>query len=365
MDDIKFMKRALELAKKGAGRVNPNPMVGAVIVKNGKVISEGYHEQYGKPHAEVNAFTSCKASTEGATMYVTLEPCSHYGKTPPCADAVLASGISRLVVGSIDENPLISSITKIRAAGIEVVTGVLKEECDKLNEAFFHYIKTKTPYVLMKYAMTSDGKIATYTGESRWITGEVARKQVHKDRNLYTGIMVGVGTVIADDPMLDCRIKDGQNPIRIICDTTLKTPLDSRVVQTAKETQTWIATTNEHAEQHEPYRAHGCKVIIVDAKDGRLDLSNLMIKIGELGMDSILLEGGATLNASALEAAIVNKVQTYIAPKLFGGATAPTPVAGTGVEHPNQAYMLKNRKITILGEDILIESEVVKCLREL
>lgn len=358
------MKRALELAKKGAGHVNPNPMVGAVIVKQGRVIGEGYHEQYGQPHAEVNAFASCTEDTKGATMYVTLEPCSHYGKTPPCADAVIASGISRLVVGSIDENPLVSSIAKIRAAGIEVITGVLKEECDTLNEVFFHYIKTKTPYVIMKYAMTSDGKIATYTGASRWITGAVARARVHEDRNRYTGIMVGIGTVIADDPMLDCRIEDGQNPIRIICDTTLKTPLDSRVVQTAKDIQTWIATTNENPAQHEPYHALGCKVIMVDAKNGRLDLGSLMLKLGALSIDSILLEGGATLNASALESGMVNKVQTYLAPKLFGGATAPTPIAGLGVAHPDQAFLLNNKKITLLGEDILIESEVVKCLQE-
>jgi len=365
MDDIKFMKRALTLAKKGAGHVNPNPLVGAVIVKNGEIIGEGYHEQYGKAHAEVNAFNSCTVSPKGATMYVTLEPCSHHGKTPPCADAVVANGISRLVVGSIDENPLVSSINKIRGAGIEIVTGVLKEECDAMNGVFFHYIKTKTPYVIMKYAMTADGKIATYTGASRWITGELARKRVHEDRNLYTGIMVGVGTVLADDPMLDCRIKDGRNPIRIICDTTLKTPLDSCIVQTAREIPTWIATTNEYAAQYEPYLSRGCKIITVHAKEGHVDLGHLMIKLGELGMDSVLLEGGATLNASALEARIVNKVQTYLAPKLFGGMAAPTPVAGIGVAHPDQAYLLKNRKITTLGEDVLIESEVVKCLQEL
>lgn len=365
LDDIKFMKRALELAKQGAGHVNPNPMVGAVIVKQGRVIGEGYHEQYGHAHAEVNAFASCAESTVGATMYVTLEPCSHHGKTPPCQDAVIASGISRLVIGSCDKNPLVSSIANMRAAGIEVITGVLKEACDALNEVFFYYIKTKKPYIIMKYAMTIDGKIATHTGASRWITGPVARTRVHEDRKRYTAIMVGVGTVIADDPMLDCRIENGRNPIRIICDTTLKTPLDAQVVQTAKDIQTLIATTNEDAALHELYRAYGCKVILVNAKDGRLDLRSLMLKLGALGIDSILLEGGATLNASALESGMVNKIQTYIAPKLFGGATAPTPVAGAGVAHPNEAYLLKNQKITILGEDILIESEVVTCSQEL
>ena len=365
MDDVKLMRRALRLAKKGAGRVNPNPMVGAVIVKHAQVIGEGYHAQYGGPHAEVNALSSCMVSPVGATMYVTLEPCSHQGKTPPCTDAILASGIRRLVVGSMDENPLVSGVDQLRTAGVEVVTGVLKEACDALNEVFFHYIKTQTPYVLMKYAMTSDGKIATHTGESRWITGEAARKRVHEDRHLYTGIMVGIGTVIADDPMLDCRMAHGRNPIRIICDSTLKTPLDSRVVQTAKENQTWIATTNGHIKQHEPYLLCGCKVIVVEAKDGRLDLEHLMIKLGELGVDGILLEGGSTLNEAALSAGVVNKVQTYIAPKLFGGATAKTPIGGVGVTHPREAYLLKNQKITRLGEDILVESEVVTCLPEL
>ena len=365
--DIKYMARALELAKKGIGSVNPNPLVGSVIVKNDKIIGEGYHQEYGGPHAEVNAFTSLKQSSIGATMYVTLEPCSHYGKTPPCVDAVIQSGVTRVVIASLDPNPLVAgrSITKMQEVGIDVEVGVLKEECDELNAPFFHYITTKTPYAVMKYAMTSDGKIATHTGESRWITGEAARKKVHEDRHLYSAIMVGVGTVIADDPMLDCRIEGGKNPIRIICDTTLRTPVGSRIIKTAKQIPTILITACTDARRCQQYIDSGCRVIKVPLIDDQLDLQTAMKILAEEGIDSILLEGGGTLNASALEAGIVNKVQTYIAPKLFGGASAPTPIAGLGVNHPEQAYMLKKRKITLLGEDILIESEVAKCSQEL
>ena len=365
--DIGYMQQALELAKKGIGHVNPNPLVGSVIVKDGKIIGEGYHQKYGGPHAEVNAFASLEESPVGATMYVTLEPCSHYGKTPPCVDAVIKSGVTRVVVASLDPNPLVAgrSITKMQAAGIDVEIGVLKEECDELNAVFFHYITKKKPYVVMKYAMTSDGKIATHTGSSRWITGESARTKVHEDRHLYSGIMVGVGTVIADDPMLDCRIKGGRNPIRIICDTTLRTPHNSRIIETAESIRTILITACTDEIKHQLYISVGCRIMTVPLKDAKLDLQVAMRILAEEGIDSILLEGGATLNASALDAGIVNKVQTYIAPKLFGGASAPTPIAGRGVNHPDQAYILKNRKITILGEDILIESEVAKCSQEL
>ena len=228
MTDTEYMKIALELAKKGCGFVNPNPMVGAVIVKGDEMIGMGYHEKYGNLHAERNAILSCKKSPKGATLYVTLEPCCHYGKTPPCTEAIIESGISKVVIGSSDPNPLVQGqgVNILRNNGIKVIENVLKEECDEINKAFFHYIKTKTPYVVMKYAMTIDGKIATYTGKSKWVTGEEARQNVHKDRHKYSAIMVGVGTVLADNPMLNCRIEECKNPIRIICDTNLRTPIN-------------------------------------------------------------------------------------------------------------------------------------------
>jgi len=361
MNDIKYMQHALDLAKKGIGFVNPNPLVGAVIVKDGNIIGEGYHQIYGGPHAEVNAFSSLTESARGATMYVTLEPCSHYGKTPPCVDAVINSAVSRVVVGSLDPNPLVAgrSITKMREAGIHVEVGVLQAECDELNTVFFHYITTKTPYVIMKYAMTADGKIATRTGASQWITGATARICVHADRHRYAGIMVGVGTVLADDPMLDCRTKkDPKNPTRIICDSTLRTPISSRVVETAKSIPTVLLTACVDEQIHEPYIAKGCIILPVPLKSNQLDLEFGLRLLGEMGIDSILLEGGATLNASMLAAGLVQKVQTYIAPKIFGGKEAPSPIAGLGVDVPDNAYHLKNTKITVLGADILIESEV-------
>ena len=236
MTDTDYMRMALELAKRGMGRTSPNPMVGAVIVRDGQVIGQGWHARCGDLHAERSALKNCTEDPAGATMYVTLEPCCHQGRQPPCTEAVLAAGIARVVVGSDDPNPLVAGkgIGILRRAGVTVETGVLKEACDDLNRVFFHYIRTGRPYVVMKYAMTLDGKIATRTGASRWITGEAARRRVHEDRHRYSAIMAGVGTVLADDPLLTCRMEGGRNPIRVICDTHLRTPLTSRIVFSGK-----------------------------------------------------------------------------------------------------------------------------------
>lgn len=360
MEDKDYMKIALEEAVKGEGWTNPNPMVGAVIVKDGRIIGKGYHHRYGELHAERNAIADCKESMEGAVIYVTLEPCCHYGKTPPCTEAIIEQGISRVVIGSDDPNPMVAGkgIKILRQHGIEVTTGVLKEECDTLNQVFFHFIKTGLPYVVMKYAMTADGKIAAYTGASKWITGEEARLQVQKSRHRYAGIMVGVGTVLADDPMLNCRLPEGNSPIRIICDTNLRTPLEAQVIKTAKEIPTLIATACEDEEKQRAYLENGCGLILVSKKEEQIDLRELMQKLGERKIDSVLLEGGASLNYSALQAGIVKKVQTYIAPKMFGGIGAKSPVGGIGVEEPGQAFRLRDGRIQMIGEDILIEWEV-------
>ena len=238
-----YMRRAIELAKKGIGAVNPNPLVGAVIVKDGRIIGEGYHRRYGELHAERDAFAHLTEDAAGAEMYVTLEPCCHYGKQPPCVNAIIEHKISRVYVGSDDPNALVSGkgYQILRDAGIEVITHVLKEECDSLNPVFFHYIVNKTPYVVMKYAMTMDGKIATYSGKSKWITGEEARAHVMEQRNALTGIMVGSETVIKDDPSLTCRIEGGRNPVRIICDSRLRISMDSQIVRTASEVPTILA----------------------------------------------------------------------------------------------------------------------------
>ena len=360
--DEKYMRMALELALKGRGWVSPNPVVGAVIVRDdGTIIGQGYHERYGELHAERNALKNCIEPPAGATMYVTLEPCCHHGRQPPCTDAILEAGIRRVVVGSGDPNPRVAGggIRILREHGIEVVEGVLKEECDAVNEIFFHYIQTGRPYVVMKYAMTIDGKIAAYTGLSKWVTGEEARAHVQKLRHELSAIMVGVGTVLADDPMLNCRIPGLTSPVRIICDTHLRTPLDSKVVQTASEIPTIIATCCEDERAVLQYTEKGCRVLNV-AKSGdlHLDLQDLVSKIGAEGIDSILLEGGGTLNWSALESGIVNRVMAYVAPKLFGGSSAKTPVEGRGIPDPQEAVRLRDISVSRLGEDLLIEGKV-------
>lgn len=354
------MQMALQLAQKGCGWTSPNPMVGAVIVKDGRVIGKGYHEKYGQPHAERNALFSCTEDPKGATMYVTLEPCCHYGKQPPCTEAVLEAGIRRVVVGSSDPNPLVcgKGVGILREHGVHVTEGVLREECDRLNQVFFHYIQTGRPCVVMKYAMTMDGKIAAYTGASKWVTGEEARAHVQSQRHRFRSIMVGVGTVLADDPLLTCRIEGGRNPIRIVCDSRLRTPLDSQLVKTADQAQTVIATCCADRERQAAYQKAGCHVWLIPEKEGRVDLKELMKRLGQEKIDSVLLEGGGTLNWAALESGVVQKVQAYVAPKLFGGQLAKTPVEGQGFPAPSQAVILKNSAVTRLGEDFLIESEI-------
>ena len=358
--DRQYMKMALELAQKGMGFTAPNPMVGAVIVKNGRIIGQGYHRKYGELHAEREALAACTEEPEGAYIYVTLEPCCHYGKQPPCVNAILEAGIRRVIIGSSDPNPLVAGkgIRILKDHGIEVTENILKEECDKLNEAFFYYIQNKKPYVVMKYAMTMDGKIAAYTGESKWVTGEAARIHVQEQRLKYTGIMVGVGTVLADDPMLTCRLENSRNPVRIICDSHLRTPLTSKIVRTAKTIPTILASSSKDQQKIKNYEELGCQVLYVPEKNGHIDLNRLMELLGAAKIDSILLEGGGSLNWSALESGIVQKVQTYIAPKLFGGEEAKTPVEGKGFPDPASAVLLKNSEIIRLGDDFLIESEV-------
>ena len=353
----KYMDLAIDLAKRGRGKVNPNPLVGAVIVKDDVIIGSGYHEKYCGLHAERQALAACAQSAAGATLYVTLEPCCHYGKTPPCTEAIIDSKISRVVVGSIDPNPLVSGkgIEILKQQGITVITGVQEEACQELNTIFFHYIKTKTPYVLMKYAMTLDGKIATRTGKSKWITGEEARNAVHQTRNEVMGIMVGVNTILQDDPQLTCRITGGRTPRRIICDTHLRTPLTAQVVTSARKIPTYLATCSQDQQKIKRFEIMGCRILKIAKAGEHLDLWELMLRLGQEGIDSILLEGGGNLNFSALKSGIVNQLQVYLAPKIFGGAAAKTPVEGSGVELPSEAFEFMDRRIKIFGEDICLE----------
>lgn len=367
MNPEDYMKLAIREARKGEGFTNPNPMVGAVLVKDGRIINQDYHHRYGEYHAERNAIVNCSADLRGADLYVTLEPCCHYGKTPPCTEIILSSGIRRVFIGSMDPNPLVAGkgAAVLRQHGVEVITGICEKECLELNSVFFHFIRTKTPYVVMKYAMTADGKIATRTGASKWITGEAARERVQLSRHKYMGIMAGAGTVLADNPRLTCRLEGKRSPIRIICDTRLRISPESEVVKTAREIPTILATAAEDTERRKVFEESGCQIITLPLEDGHVSLPALMQKAGEQGIDSILLEGGAMLNYSALKSGIVQEVEAYIAPKLFGGAGAKTPVAGVGVELPDHAFFLKNPRIRQIGEDILVNWEVASCLQEL
>lgn len=351
------MYRAVELAKKGEGFTNPNPLVGAVIVKDGRIIGEGYHEYYGGYHAERNAINNATESVIGADMYVTLEPCSHYGKQPPCCEAVANAGIKRIYIGSDDPNPLVSGkgTEYLAQNAVEVTTGVLKDECDAINKIFFHYITTKMPYVIMKAGMTIDGKCASYTGDSKWITNELSRKDVHRTRRRVAGIMAGINTVIADDPMLNCRMDNPKNPVRIICDSKLRISSDSNIVKTARDIPTIVATISDDTEKCQQLELLGIDVIKTQGE--RVDLKELMVKLGKRGIDSILLEGGGELNASMLSEGLVDKLEIYIAPKIIGGVNSKSVVGGNGVELVRDAYMFKNPKITMFGDDIKIEYE--------
>ncbi len=356
-----YMRRAIELARHGKGWTAPNPMVGAVIVKDSRVIGEGYHHKCGEKHAEREAIASLKESARGADIYVTLEPCCHYGKTPPCTEAIIEQGISRVFIGSRDPNPLVAGkgVKVLRDHGIEVVEDVLREECDALNPEFFHFITTGLPYVVMKYAMTLDGKIASRTGASKWITGETARAHVHSLRGRYAAVMAGIGTVLADDPMLNCRLPGAHQPLRVILDSSLRIPADSRIIQTAGEYQTLIAAAQVDPEKQAVLEEKGAEVILLPGEDGRVDLKALLRVLGERKISSVFVEGGGEIHEAMLSAGCVQHVMAYVAPLLLGGRDAKSPIEGIGADCPDLGTRLCRRKITTLDEDILLEFDVV------
>ncbi|WP_034552724.1 bifunctional diaminohydroxyphosphoribosylaminopyrimidine deaminase/5-amino-6-(5-phosphoribosylamino)uracil reductase RibD [Carnobacterium funditum] len=362
MDEF-YMRMALELARKGKGWTAPNPLVGAVIVKAGRVIGQGYHEEYGQPHAEVKAIASASECVSGATLYVTLEPCSHFGKTPPCSDLLIEKNIKRVVIGITDPNPLVAGkgIERLRNNGIEVITGVLEVEIQQLNEVFIKYIVTKEPFVVMKSAMSLDGKTATVTGESQWISSRTAREQVHGLRHELAGIMVGIETIIRDNPQLTSRTPNSKNPIRIVVDSQLRIPMVSTVLHYQDKAKTIIATTKRASrEKLKTLKKMGIEVIVTKEQFGRVNLRELMRRLGARGIDSILLEGGATLNFSALKEGIVDKVQVYISPKIIGGKNAKTAVEGEGVLSLKSAFQIKRLKTVMVGEDLFVEGYIDK-----
>ena len=350
--DAQYMAMAIELAKTAEGQTSPNPLVGAVIVKDGQVIGMGAHLRAGEPHAEVHALRMAGERAAGATLYVTLEPCSHHGKTPPCADAVLAAGIRRVVIATLDPNPLVAGrgADKLRAGGVEVEIGVREQEAVRLNEVFFHFIQTKRPFVTVKTASTLDGKIASATGHSKWITGAAARDEVHELRRKHDAILVGVGTVLADNPELTARKEGkpyGRQPVRVILDSQLRTPLSARVAQTDLA-KTWIFTTSRTPEaKREAFVEKGVTIIALDQP---ITVEAVLQELGERGITSLLVEGGAEVNGSFLQARAVQKVISYLSLKLIGGQQAPTPFGGRGFSVMDEAVMLTGTSIEQIDE---------------
>jgi len=353
------MQHALELAAMAIGRTNPNPMVGAVIVKNGQVIGQGYHHKAGTPHAEVHALNKAGENAAGATLYVTLEPCSHFGRTPPCADAVIKAGIKRTVIAGVDPNPQVAGrgIQRLREAGIEVNVGVLAKEAARLNEVFFKYIQTGVPLVALKTAMTIDGKIAANSGDSKWITGEDARKYVHQLRNVYDAILVGIGTVLKDDPMLNTRLKAQhiRDPIRIIIDGRLDLSPESNISKTAKLQKTLVfCSESANLTKRLKLESLGIEIHSLNCNPDIIPLERVIEVLGEMGICSLLVEGGGEVNAYLLEHHLIDKVYWFVAPKIVGGRLAPSPIGGQGIDYMRDAVALTSIDLIRFADDIMI-----------
>jgi len=363
-EDQKFMKRAIQLARRGRGKTSPNPMVGAVVVRKGKIVGEGFHSGPGLPHAEVLALAQAGGRARGATLYTNLEPCCHTAKrTPPCTDAIIRSGIKRVVVAMTDPNPMVSGkgFHILRQAGIEVVEAILRPEAERLNEVFIKYITTQRPFVILKAAMTLDGRIATRSGTSRWITGEAARREVHRLRSEVDAVMVGIGTVLADDPMLTARRRGAKNPMRVVIDPSLRTPLNARIITSITEAPTLLLTTSKAPSgKIKKLKERGAQIELLPHTKGEVVFDAILDRLGKAGVTSLLIEGGGRVNGMALRARAVDRVIFYVAPKLLCGEDAKGVVAGRSISDLSQAIRLERFKIRRIGEDIRIEADVRK-----
>ena len=361
--DEDYMREALRIARYAEGRTSPNPLVGAVIVRDGRIIAEGWHRKAGTPHAEIHALRMAGDLTRGATLYVTLEPCSHYGRTGPCAKAVAEAGIARVVVAMQDPNPKVAGrgMEMLRAAGVEVCCGVLAAEAARLNEVFLHWITTGLPFVALKTAMTLDGKIATHTGDSQWITGEASRLRVHELRDRYDAILVGIGTVLHDDPSLTTRLPDrqGKHPLRIVLDSMARTPRTAKLLTDGAAPTLIAVTARAPQERVAALRQAGAEVLVC-GEGPRVDARALLKALGEREISSVFVEGGGRVNASLLAAGFVDKVYAFVAPKLVGGRDALTPVEGTGAERLSDAVTLTGLTAETVGEDVLLTGYVRK-----
>lgn len=359
-----YMKRALRLARRGREKTSPNPMVGAVVVREDQVVGEGYHHAPGEPHAEILALRSAGDQAKGATLYTTLEPCCHTNKrTPPCTAAIMESGISQLVSAMQDPNPLVcgKGFEMLEKAGIHVRRDVLRSEAERLNAAFMKYMKSGRPFVTLKAAMTLDGRIATASGESKWISGEKSRKEVDRLRAEADGVLVGIGTVLADDPMLRLRRVKGRNPLRIVIDPYLKTPLHAKLVTTAESTPTLLLTTAKApAHQIEQMKSAGVRVDLLCDEAGIIPFEAILTHLGKIGITHLLIEGGGGVNGAALRSGGVDRVIFYIAPRLLCGEDAVSVVGGRAIPNLSGALSLEGVKIKRMGEDIRVEGNLKK-----
>jgi diaminohydroxyphosphoribosylaminopyrimidine deaminase/5-amino-6-(5-phosphoribosylamino)uracil reductase len=361
VSDEAYIERALALAERGRGLVSPNPMVGAVVVVEGRIVGEGHHEGPGQPHAEVVALREAGERARGATLYVTLEPCDHHGRTGPCTEAIVEAGIARVVAAMRDPNPIVDGrgFEKLRSAGIEVVEGVEREEAERLNEAFTKHVRTGLPFVTWKMAASLDGKVASRDGTSRWITSEAARQDVHRLRAAADAILVGAGTVVADDPSLTVRMPGyrGQPPLRVLADAHGRVPAKGDLF--TDEAPTLVATTTLAPEERKDAWADaGAEVVVYDPDGEGVPLGQLMRDLGKRDVQGVLLEGGPTLAWSAVEEGVVDKVVVYLAPKLIGGTDAPTVLGGRGFAPISSALSLRVRSFDRVGEDLKVEADV-------
>ncbi len=361
-DDLRWMRRALALAARGWGRTSPNPMVGAVLVRKGQVVGEGYHRQVGGPHAEVWALRQAGARAKGAALYVTLEPCCHQGRTPPCTEALIAAGLRRVVAACLDPSPRVHGrgVRRLREAGIEVEVRLMEPEARRLNAAYFKHTTTGLPLVSLKAAMSLDGKIATAAGESKWITGEAARAASHRLRAGHDAVMVGVNSVLADDPQLTVRNARGRTPLRVVVDSRARTPLTARLLTADKRPPVIAVTREAPAARRRRLEEAGAQVWLLPSKAGRVSLRALMRRLGKAGIQSVLVEGGGTLAASALEEGLVDRVYFFLAPRLIGGAKALTPVEGKGVERLARAWRIESLLVRRVGEDLLLTGDIAR-----
>lgn len=358
--DKRYMRLALRLALKGAGRTSPNPMVGAVLVRKGKIVATGYHRRAGSDHAEIVALKRAGKRARGATLYLNLEPCSHQGRTPPCTLLLIESRLKRVVVGMVDPNPLVSGagIRKLRRAGIQVDVGLLEAECRRLNEAFGKYITRRVPFVILKLAASLDGKIATSTGDSRWVTGESARRYVHQLRNQVDAVVVGAGTVIADNPRLTCRLPGGRDPLRVVLDGGLHIPLRARLLHERHPERTIVVTGSRlSARKIKTLRGTGATVWQLPLRAGRIPFTALLKRLGKMGLLSVMIEGGAATAGRALRERVVDRVLFFYAPKIVGG-DGRAMVDFLGVKKMGQSKKVRSPELKKVGADFLLSGMV-------